>query len=649
MTLLLLALGCSGPSAVETAGGVNDTGPAADTNSPAQEVCDGVDNNGDGLIDEVFEDVDGDGVVDCLQCDLEGVSAGVVSDVPNCHYAGKAAEDLWDMEVLWEFTPPGATEDGDAGCLVRAAADLDGDGGADLLCLSLFDLYAISGADGSVLWQQSSISSNAPVAVGDIDQDGSVDVATVSQTGSLFVFERDGSMKWAYSDFMARGGSKASGSATHLEIHDLDGDGDVEAVNHQNIVNSMGTFEHTVAAIDGNGFSNFIVEDINRDGARELLYRSTVYSSSGEYVSDSLEFFVDDEDHILELPLPVPVQADADENAEVFWLEYRGDIRRILLIDDDNTLLAEIDTDGYAPTSFSCAGDTDGDGLMELFNVQDQSPGRLPQAVAAYDVTGTMRWRFELKKLEEELGFGCTVFDFDLNDRPEILLMSNDAIYVLDSLDGSILVELRHQSRQNHSPFVVDVDGDGSADIVVPYTTISTAPQGTPGLRIYSHREQGWPPGTGIWANENWSGTGMYSNGEVGPVGEAPWLTTGLFRGQPSWKLEGADLRPVVVESCASTSEHGEVKVSVAVENLGPQTALPGTTLNVYALDEAGGKALVASHALTERLAAGEVSPSVEVAFASREALGAGLSVVVGEAAGVGDCDPANNAVGWGL
>jgi hypothetical protein len=53
-----LVSGCSGAD--------EDTGPDADC-----EVCDGIDNDGDGEVDEDYADVDGDGVADCIDEDTE--------------------------------------------------------------------------------------------------------------------------------------------------------------------------------------------------------------------------------------------------------------------------------------------------------------------------------------------------------------------------------------------------------------------------------------------------------------------------------------------------------------------------------------------------------------------------------------------------
>ncbi len=128
LTLLLLA--CSEYDVdvkLDTpAGGDTAADTATDTGeSPATETCDGVDNDGDGTVDEGF-DADGDATPDCFdaeQCDgLDNDGDGAVDEGFDADADGTA--DCNDPELC-----DGADNDGDGA--VDEGFDADGDGITD--------------------------------------------------------------------------------------------------------------------------------------------------------------------------------------------------------------------------------------------------------------------------------------------------------------------------------------------------------------------------------------------------------------------------------------------------------------------------------------------------------------------------------------
>ena len=71
------------------------------------EYCNGEDDDGDGLIDEDYPDIDGDGIADCIDDDCD-VTLGQISDIgisPTCTPDRKSYDaDPWDVVVEWRWS-----------------------------------------------------------------------------------------------------------------------------------------------------------------------------------------------------------------------------------------------------------------------------------------------------------------------------------------------------------------------------------------------------------------------------------------------------------------------------------------------------------------------------------------------------------------
>ena len=101
---------CATPSLATPASGPTLTPCAAPT---PQEVCDGVDNNGNGQVDEGFPDTDGDGIADCVDNDQD--NDGVPDGSDNCPSAFNPDQadadldgigDVCDQPVPVTINPP---------------------------------------------------------------------------------------------------------------------------------------------------------------------------------------------------------------------------------------------------------------------------------------------------------------------------------------------------------------------------------------------------------------------------------------------------------------------------------------------------------------------------------------------------------------
>ena len=107
-----------------------DTGVGRDT-AAQEDHCDGLDDDGDGLVDEGYPDLDGDGHADCVDedCELASLAAEPIFDVPACAATLLPAAAPWSVEIMWE------SESSYGGCARETViADLDGDGISDVVC-----------------------------------------------------------------------------------------------------------------------------------------------------------------------------------------------------------------------------------------------------------------------------------------------------------------------------------------------------------------------------------------------------------------------------------------------------------------------------------------------------------------------------------
>jgi hypothetical protein len=154
-----------------------------------------------------------------------------------------------EPDPLWSYNTTYAVTD-------IATGDLNGDGKDDVVAIEYEPdtLSAISGADGSMLWEDDSIAGFA-VAIGDITGDGKNEVIAGGQERLLFSPETNNSFgsteSYVINAYAANGtplwSYPTSASVHDIEIGDVDGDGidDVVACN----VNSSAY----IYVIDGDG------------------------------------------------------------------------------------------------------------------------------------------------------------------------------------------------------------------------------------------------------------------------------------------------------------------------------------------------------------------------------------------------------------
>ena len=84
--------------------------PVCDAAEPAAEICDGVDNDCDTEVDEGAEDLDGDGLADCVDPDID--DDGVVNGLDNCPHKANSEQEDTDTDDLGDACDPDDDDDG---------------------------------------------------------------------------------------------------------------------------------------------------------------------------------------------------------------------------------------------------------------------------------------------------------------------------------------------------------------------------------------------------------------------------------------------------------------------------------------------------------------------------------------------------------
>jgi outer membrane protein assembly factor BamB len=325
-------------------------------------------------------DLDGDGRMEFL------FSEGSHSDVSGG--IGYAAFNGEDGTPLWTFTTP--FFGGEGFFASPALTDVDGDGRLDLIAGSMdHTVYALRGADASVLWRtpglEHYVRHSTPMA--DLDGDGDPDVTVQTEAGTVHTFDAvRGTESWSRD----LGDIVASTPA----IGDLDGDGRLDLVYALVVQGGH-------VALSGDG------DVLWRNEAHDFAYRSPA--------------LVDvDGDGLVDV-----VDGDSDDPSIT---AYRG---------TDGSVLWEMGLAAPWASGPIVAADTDGDGAMEILAGSDAGLTALDAA------TGATEWFLPLPSIRGE----PLVKDVDGDGLAEILVGAGDGqLYVLgtpEPADATLRVEPR--------------------------------------------------------------------------------------------------------------------------------------------------------------------------------------------------------------
>lgn len=182
---------------------------------------------------------------------------------------------------------------------------------------------------------------------------------------------------------------------------------------------------------------------------------------------------------------------------------------------------------------------------------------------------------------------GSSVFDFNGDDRAEVLYADEHRFFVYEGATGEILFETCNTNGTiQEQPIVADVDADGQADVVVVANAryrlcLDDPSRSVSGVRVFSSRDGDWVRTRRVWNQHPYHITNVGEDGRI-PREEAPnWADPELndFRlnRQPGNALAATDVVVSLAPRCV-----GGFAVVATVRNLGEAVLTPGVRVRLY-------------------------------------------------------------------
>lgn len=477
-------------------------------------------------------------------------------------------------------------------------------------------VLAVSGLDGSRLWAFRSTPSNplqhekVHVSAADLDGDGVAEIIAVQNNSRLVALDRTGAVRWVSDPIERTGGDWRGGSA----VGDLTGDGVPEIVVGRAVLSNTGKLLGVGTANAGRNDNYYgplgigylydqqhsIIADVDLDGRAEVVAGDTVY----RLVNGVLTVVWDHREHdnMLEDGFSAVANLDGDPYPEIVYVS-AGFVKILNHDGSTRTPYRRLVTPAWPINENSMVtfwggpptvADLTGDGVPEILVAADTE-------LIAYNANLGTLWRkptFDFAAMTS-----ATAFDLDGNGKREVIYADENNLYILDGATGATLHQRKNNSLTGTElPVVADIDNDGRADILVPSSHDRRWDRSTIGMHALSHPS--WVGTRPIWNQHSYHVTNIQLDGTV-PRAETPsWQLTNTFRanlqmprrplrlpnltvGLPRVKAATAQGIPVVLRVGNGGSGWAPAGVEVALYAAGDPTAV-GTAKTTAALAPGG-------------------------------------------------------------
>ncbi|MCX4244267.1 FG-GAP repeat domain-containing protein [Paraliomyxa miuraensis] len=445
----------------------------------------------------------------------------------------QAPPDSFEPVEQWSFTPPGEPQ-GYVTPLVVNLTDDDGNGVIDMCDVpdvvlvagastgppgASGHIYVLDGATGSLHFQiPDAVNGNFTPALGDIDGDGISEIVTLTQANAFVAFEHDGTKKWETPTTWGSGdfGQPLSYSSA-AALADLDNDGTVEIVAANKIIDHDGNNLITLAELSGN-WSATVPADLDGDGDLEVVLGHAAFHHDGSMLWNTG----------LNRGYPQVANLDGDAQPEVLLTNDQG----LNLIEHTGAVTYSGLRPTGDPVSFTgwlrpaTVHDFDGDGIAE-FAVSSANN------YTVYEANASIVWS---SPVQDFSGIAAgTAFDFLGDGIAEAMYTDEVNLYVFDGMGGVLFQVPRGSGTLSEYPIVVDVDNDGSAEVL--FVSNSGA---APTLQVIADIQDRWIQARRIWNQHAYHVTNVREDGTI-PQNEPPhWLALNTFR--TNAQIEGGGL-----------------------------------------------------------------------------------------------------------
>ncbi len=426
----------------------------------------------------------------------------------------------FEPELMWRSPPP--ADNYTQVMMTPVVIDVNADGTPDVLAnyFSVSGGYngagvmrAHDGATGTVLWTSADVADArvhppASIAAADLEGEGAITAVTVAEDGRLAAYDgATGALVWK--------GRDGSGDAVTCNanwggpaIADLDGDGVAEIVCGLSAYDADGVRLWSAGLGAGAVGPLTVVADLDGDGAPDITDGQSAYRHDGTPLGWTGTGFAG--------------LAAVGDFVTATGEPGRDGLPELVVVGAGQVSLVNGQTGAQwtapqpLPSGAACVvgggttgtggpptiADFDGDGAPEVgvANLACYTVFKLRADGSAFDVL----WSKTVQDRSSSVT-GSSVFDFDGDGRAEVVYADELAVHVFDGASGDNVLRMDHCSGTTYEyPVIVDVDGNGRANIVVAENTYTAGGLGcaagvAPGISVLRDANDQWVNTRALW------------------------------------------------------------------------------------------------------------------------------------------------------